>query len=151
VTEASRQHLARAQAVRNFVQLCLEGYYDGCIFHRIIHGFLAQSGDPTGTGTGGESVYGRPFADEFHSRLRFCHRRGALRTACAAPVARWAVRFSADAAPCAGLVLHPPHRAGPGDESLLKLRLFGKSPCFAVVPLYGTVCFQCRMFARFVR
>jgi len=66
-----------AQAVRNFVQLCLEGYYDGCIFHRVIHGFLAQSGDPTGAGTGGESVYGRPFPDEFHSRLRFCHRRGA--------------------------------------------------------------------------
>ncbi|EXB57655.1 Peptidyl-prolyl cis-trans isomerase CWC27-like protein [Morus notabilis] len=62
------------KAVRNFVQLCLEGYYDRTIFHRIIKGFLIQSGDPTGTGTGGESIYGGVFADEFHSRLRFKHR-----------------------------------------------------------------------------
>lgn len=38
--------------MRNFVQLCLEGYYDGTIFHRIIKDFMAQGGDPTGTGTG---------------------------------------------------------------------------------------------------
>ncbi|KAL5559471.1 hypothetical protein UlMin_035682 [Ulmus minor] len=62
------------KAVRNFVQLCLEGYYDNTIFHRIIKGFLVQGGDPTGTGTGGESIYGGVFADEFHSRLRFKHR-----------------------------------------------------------------------------
>jgi hypothetical protein len=40
------------QAVRNFVQLCLEGYYDGTIFHRIIKDYLVQGGDPTGSGTG---------------------------------------------------------------------------------------------------
>lgn len=40
------------KAVRNFVQLCLEGYFDNTIFHRIIKGFLVQGGDPTGTGTG---------------------------------------------------------------------------------------------------
>jgi hypothetical protein len=40
------------QAVRNFVQLCLEGAYDGCIFHRVLKDFMAQTGDPTGTGTG---------------------------------------------------------------------------------------------------
>ncbi|KAK9274037.1 hypothetical protein L1049_018851 [Liquidambar formosana] len=62
------------KAVRNFVQLCLEGYYDNTIFHRIIKGFLIQGGDPTGTGTGGESIYGGAFADEFHSRLRFKYR-----------------------------------------------------------------------------
>ncbi|CAM8943405.1 unnamed protein product [Rhodiola kirilowii] len=62
------------KAVRNFVQLCLEGYYDNSIFHRIIKGFMAQGGDPTGTGTGGESIYGKTFADEFHSRLRFKYR-----------------------------------------------------------------------------
>lgn len=62
------------KAVRNFVQLCLEGYYDNTIFHRIIKSFLVQGGDPTGTGTGGESIYGGVFADEFHSRLRFKHR-----------------------------------------------------------------------------
>ena len=62
-------------AARNFVQLCLERYYDGTIFHRVIKDFMIQGGDPTGTGRGGESVYGgRPFKDEFHTRLRFIHR-----------------------------------------------------------------------------
>ncbi|CDP08294.1 unnamed protein product [Coffea canephora] len=62
------------KAVRNFVQLCVEGYYDNTIFHRIIKSFLVQGGDPTATGQGGESIYGGVFADEFHSRLRFKHR-----------------------------------------------------------------------------
>jgi len=59
---------------RNFIQLCMEGYYDNTIFHRIIKGFMIQSGDPDGTGLGGQSIYGMPFNDEFHSRLRFNHR-----------------------------------------------------------------------------
>eukprot|EP00897_Mesotaenium_endlicherianum_P010581 jgi/Mesen1/9551/ME000640S08901 len=62
------------KACRNFVQLCLDGYYDNTIFHRVIKGFMAQGGDPTGTGKGGESIYGGPFIDEIHSRLRFNHR-----------------------------------------------------------------------------
>ncbi|CAH9126600.1 unnamed protein product [Cuscuta epithymum] len=62
------------KAARNFTQLCLEGYYDNTIFHRIIKSFLIQGGDPTGSGTGGESIYGGVFPDEFHSRLRFKHR-----------------------------------------------------------------------------
>ncbi|XP_032135635.1 spliceosome-associated protein CWC27 homolog isoform X1 [Sapajus apella] len=63
------------KACRNFIQLCLEAYYDNTIFHRVVPGFIVQGGDPTGTGTGGESIYGAPFKDEFHSRLRF-NRRG---------------------------------------------------------------------------
>jgi len=63
------------KACRNFVQLCLEGYYDNIIFHRVVKDFIAQGGDPTGTGTGGESIYGKPFKDEFHQRLKF-NRRG---------------------------------------------------------------------------
>lgn len=59
---------------RNFIQLCLEGYYDNTIFHRVIKGFIAQGGDPNGDGTGGESIYGEPFKDEFHQRLRFARR-----------------------------------------------------------------------------
>jgi peptidyl-prolyl cis-trans isomerase SDCCAG10 len=59
---------------RNFVQLCLEGYYNGCIFHRIIEDFIVQTGDATGTGSGGTSIYGKPFESEFHSRLRFKQR-----------------------------------------------------------------------------
>ncbi len=62
------------QAVRNFVQLCLEGYYDETVFHRLIKNYILQGGDSSGTGTGGESVYDKPFRDEFHSRLRFTHR-----------------------------------------------------------------------------
>ncbi|KAL0118617.1 hypothetical protein PUN28_009353 [Cardiocondyla obscurior] len=65
------------KACRNFIQLCMEGYYNGTIFHRIVKGFIVQGGDPTGTGEGGESIYGHPFKDEFHTRLRFC-RRGLL-------------------------------------------------------------------------
>uniref|UniRef100_A0A665WZB9 Spliceosome-associated protein CWC27 homolog n=1 Tax=Echeneis naucrates TaxID=173247 RepID=A0A665WZB9_ECHNA len=72
------------KASRNFVQLCMEGYYDGTIFHRVVHDFIIQGGDPTGTGEGGESIYGRPFKDEFHSRLRFI-RRGLVAMANAGP------------------------------------------------------------------
>ncbi|ESK93192.1 peptidyl-prolyl cis-trans isomerase cwc27-like protein [Moniliophthora roreri MCA 2997] len=59
---------------RNFLQLAMEGYYDGVIFHRVVPGFLVQTGDKTGTGAGGESIYGEPFEDEIHPRLRFAHR-----------------------------------------------------------------------------
>lgn len=62
------------QACRNFVQLCMEGYYHGCIFHRIIQNFLIQTGDPAGLGTTCESIFGEPFPDEFHSRLRYRYR-----------------------------------------------------------------------------
>ena len=61
-------------ACRNFVQLCMEGYYDGTVFHRLIKNMMIQGGDPRGDGSGGESVYGKPFRDEFHPRLRFSHR-----------------------------------------------------------------------------
>lgn len=62
------------KACRNFIQLCLEGYYDNTIFHRVVKDFIVQGGDPTGTGMGGESIYGEPFKDEVHSRLRFVRR-----------------------------------------------------------------------------
>eukprot|EP00761_Pharyngomonas_kirbyi_P001321 gb/GECH01001325.1/.p1 GENE.gb/GECH01001325.1/~~gb/GECH01001325.1/.p1 ORF type:complete len:225 (+),score=38.93 gb/GECH01001325.1/:1-675(+) len=68
------------KACRNFVQLCLEGYYTGVIFHRVMADFLVQTGDRTGSGTGGESVYGEPFPTETHSRLRF-NARGMVATA----------------------------------------------------------------------
>ncbi|KAJ2383667.1 Peptidyl-prolyl isomerase cwc27, partial [Coemansia sp. RSA 2611] len=71
------------KACRNFIQLCLEGLYDGTIFHRVVPGWIVQGGDPTGTGEG-ESIYGAPFADEFHSRLRFS-RRGLLGMASTGP------------------------------------------------------------------
>ena len=61
-------------ACRNFVQRCMDGYYHGCIFHRIVPNFLVQTGDPSNTGTAVESIYTEPFADEFHSRLRYRYR-----------------------------------------------------------------------------
>ncbi|OAD46937.1 Peptidyl-prolyl cis-trans isomerase CWC27 like protein [Eufriesea mexicana] len=60
-----------AKAYRNFIQLCMEGYWDDTIFHRIIKEFITQDGDPTSTGEGGK-IYEEPFKDEFHTRLRFC-------------------------------------------------------------------------------
>ena len=51
-------------ACHNFTALADAGYYDGLTFHRVVADFIAQTGDPTGTGRGGESIYGRPFADE---------------------------------------------------------------------------------------
>ncbi|XP_048359521.1 spliceosome-associated protein CWC27 homolog isoform X1 [Sphaerodactylus townsendi] len=72
------------KACRNFVQLCMEDYYDNTIFHRVVPEFIVQGGDPTGTGSGGESIYGAPFKDEFHSRLRF-NRRGLVAMANAGP------------------------------------------------------------------
>ena len=59
---------------RNFIQKWLEGYYNGCIFHRIIKDFMIQTGDPTGTGKGGDSIFNHPFKDEFNKNLRFTHR-----------------------------------------------------------------------------
>jgi len=53
--------------VENFVNLARAGFYDGTTFHRVINGFMAQAGDPTGTGTGGP---GYQFGDEFHPALR---------------------------------------------------------------------------------
>ena len=64
-------------ACRNFCELALSGYYDGVIFHRIIRNFMAQTGDPTGSGRGGASAIrpqGGYFKDEYHQRIKFNHR-----------------------------------------------------------------------------
>lgn len=63
-------------AVENFVKHAKEGYYDGLIFHRVINNFMIQGGDPEGNGTGGESIWGKPFKDEFSPMLH--NFRGAL-------------------------------------------------------------------------
>ncbi|XP_065904172.1 peptidylprolyl isomerase domain and WD repeat-containing protein 1-like [Dysidea avara] len=58
------------KAVENFCVHSRNGYYNGHIFHRVIKQFMIQTGDPTGTGTGGESIWGAEFEDEFHSSLK---------------------------------------------------------------------------------
>ena len=57
------------KAVENFITHAENGYYDGVSFHRIIDDFMIQGGDPTGTGRGGESIWGKSFEDEFHVKL----------------------------------------------------------------------------------
>ncbi|MED4345282.1 MULTISPECIES: peptidylprolyl isomerase [Heyndrickxia] len=71
------------KTVENFVTHSKNGYYDGLTFHRVIDGFMIQGGDPSGNGTGGESIYGAPFEDEFSERL--FNFRGALSMANAGP------------------------------------------------------------------
>ncbi len=71
------------KTVANFVALAKDGYYDGIIFHRIIPEFMIQGGDPTGTGMGGQSIYGDSFEDEFSEELY--NVRGALSMANAGP------------------------------------------------------------------
>lgn len=64
------------KSVENFITHAKNGYYDKVIFHRVIEGFMIQGGDPLGTGYGGESIWGQPFADEF--TLDLFNYRGAL-------------------------------------------------------------------------
>ena len=71
------------KTVANFIALSKDGYYDGVIFHRIIKDFMIQGGDPTGTGMGGESIYGQAFEDEFSEELY--NVRGALSMSNAGP------------------------------------------------------------------
>jgi len=58
------------KTVENFVEHANQGYYNGIIFHRVIPNFMIQGGDPTGTGRGGESIWGEPFEDEIVPSLK---------------------------------------------------------------------------------
>ncbi len=58
-------------AVKNFVGLVKKGYYNGIIFHRVIKNFMIQGGDPTGTGRGGQSIWGKAFKNEYAPNVIF--------------------------------------------------------------------------------
>ena len=71
------------RTTKNFIELAKKDYYNGIIFHRVIKDFMIQGGDPTGTGMGGESIYGEKFEDEFSVKLH--NVRGTLSMANAGP------------------------------------------------------------------
>ncbi|KAI7863080.1 peptidyl-prolyl cis-trans isomerase-like 3 [Spinellus fusiger] len=58
------------KTAENFLALCASGYYDNSLFHRNIRGFILQTGDPTGTGKGGNSIWGQKFNDEIRLALK---------------------------------------------------------------------------------
>ena len=93
------------KSVENFVGLAQKGYYDGIIFHRVIPDFMIQGGDPTGTGMGGESLWGKPFEDEFSPEV--FNLRGALSMANAGPNTNGSQFF---------IVQKPQLDAGMGDQ-----------------------------------
>lgn len=62
---------AAPKTCENFLGLVQKGYYEGVVFHRVIKKFMIQGGDPTGTGAGGESIWGRCFGDECKPQLKF--------------------------------------------------------------------------------
>ena len=68
VVELYHRHAPRT--CYNMAALAHAGYYDNTVFHRIIRDFMVQGGDPTGTGRGGESIYGGKFEDEISRNLK---------------------------------------------------------------------------------
>lgn len=64
-------HDIAPKAAENFLKLAESGYYNAVVFHRVIPGFMIQSGDPSGTGSGGESIWGGAFEDEVFEGVSF--------------------------------------------------------------------------------
>ena len=92
------------KTVENFLGLVKKGYYNGIIFHRVIKSFMIQGGDPTGTGMGGESIWGKPFEDEFSQSVKF-DRKGILAMANAGPNTNGS-QFFITTAPTPWLTMH---------------------------------------------
>ncbi len=86
------------KTVENFVTHSKNGYYNGLIFHRVINDFMIQGGDPTGTGMGGESIWGGSFEDEFDTELHNIF--GALSMANAGPNTNGSQFFIVEAETC---------------------------------------------------
>ncbi len=91
------------KATENFITHAKNGYYNGLIFHRVIKDFMIQGGDPTGTGCGGESIWGMNFEDEFNPLLH--NIRGALSMANAGPNTNGSQFFIVQASECPAAML----------------------------------------------
>lgn len=91
------------KAVENFTTHAKNGYYNGIIFHRVIKDFMIQGGDPTGTGMGGESIWGKSFEDEFSLDARNYY--GALSMANAGPGTNGSQFFIVQAKTCPSQML----------------------------------------------
>ena len=92
-----------SKTVENFTTHAKNGYYNGLIFHRVINDFMIQGGDPTGTGMGGESIWGHSFEDEFAPELH--NIRGALCMANAGPNTNGSQFFIVQANTCPAQML----------------------------------------------
>lgn len=113
-------------AVENFKGLINQGYYNGIIFHRVINGFMIQGGDPTGTGTGGESIWGQAFKDEYQRGLY--NFRGALSMANAGSNTNGSQFFIVQTKNVKEDSLSALEQAGVSSEIIAKYREIGGTP-----------------------
>lgn len=114
------------KTVENFLTHAENGYYNGIIFHRIIEDFMIQGGDPTGTGMGGESIYGHSFEDEFSTKA--FNLRGALSMANAGPGTNGSQFFIVQASRVPGGTAKQLKKAGFPDEISAAYEELGGTP-----------------------
>ena len=114
------------KTVENFVGLAKDDYYNGIIFHRVIADFMIQRGDPTGTGMGGESIFGGQFEDEFKREL--FNVRGALSMANSGPNTNGSQFFIVTAPEVPAQMMDQMEGAGYPEEIINAYREHGGTP-----------------------
>ena len=114
------------KTVENFVGLAKDDYYNGIIFHRVISDFMIQGGDPTGTGMGGESIFGGQFEDEFTREL--FNVRGALSMANSGPNTNGSQFFIVTAPEVPAQMMDQMEGAGYPEEIINAYREHGGTP-----------------------
>lgn len=114
------------KAVENFVTHSKNGYYNGLTFHRVISEFMIQGGDPNGNGTGGESIWGTPFEDEFSAQL--FNFRGALSMANSGPDTNGSQFFIVQAKTVDDELVEQMKQAGFPEAAIEKYKEVGGTP-----------------------